>query len=258
MKNIFNTIIILFIFLYSASVYSQATAMDVEQNDCDGAYHHLFAGLDAGNVIILDYVMLNCAPCIMGTKALESITAPYEVSNPGRVDIYSFAFLNSVTCDQILAWKRDNNFKHRVFTNGEEQVNYYGGMGMPTIVVVGTNEHKVFFKSIGYTSSMDDQIRQAIDSALLYNPSGVGETIGDEGFRIYPTLFSDHLSIETGKEFSGAQFTFFDAYGRQVFSSVIPESGKLSLALPGLSKGLYIARLKNSKGLSAGIRLICR
>ncbi len=69
MKNIFNTIFILFIFLYSASVYSQATAMDVEQNDCDGAYHHLFAELDAGNVIILDYVMLNCAPCILGTQS---------------------------------------------------------------------------------------------------------------------------------------------------------------------------------------------
>ncbi len=139
-----------------------------------------------------------------------------------------------------------------MFSNGEEQVNYYGGMGMPTIVVVGTNEHKVFFKSIGYTSAIDDQIRQAIDSALLYNPSGVGEKIASDGFRIYPTLFTDRINIETGKEFNGAEIVIFDAYGRQVLE--IPRSGKRQNVAPGhrFFKGHLHSAAEKQR------RLICR
>jgi hypothetical protein len=251
-----STILFLLLLLLSVNVSSQTTAMDFEQDDCDGAEHHLFSELDAGNAVILEFVMLNCAPCIVGTKALENITAPYEVSNPGRVHIYSFGFLNSYTCDQMMAWKSNNNFTHPVFTQGEEQVSYYGGMGMPTIVVVGTNEHKVFFKSIGYTPEIDDEIAQAIDSALLYNPTGVGEKITLNAFRIYPTLFSDHFNVETSREFAGAEIVIYDTFGRLVLVSGVPESGKLTIPVAGLLSGLYIARLKTNSGLSDGIRLI--
>jgi hypothetical protein len=240
----------------SINVKSQTTAMDFEQDECSGTPHHLYAELDAGNVVILEYVMLNCAPCIIGTKALESLTSPYEISHPGRVHIYSFAFLNSYTCEQILAWKSDNNFTHPVFNNGEEQVDYYGGMGMPTIVVVGTNEHKVFFKSIGYTSAIDDLIREALDSALIYNPMGIGEQIPVSGFSIYPTLFTDRLNVVTNNEFTGTELFIYDTFGREVVVSRVPESGNLSIPVAGLSRGIYIARLKTNSGFSEGIRLV--
>jgi hypothetical protein len=256
MKKISYFLFLLLLLLLSVNVNSQTTAMDFEQNECEGTAHHLFTELDAGNAIILEFVMLNCAPCIVGTKALENITAPYETSHPGRVHIYSFGFLNSYTCEQIIGWKNDNEFTHPVFNNGEEQVNYYGGMGMPTIVVVGTNEHKVFFKSIGYTSAIDDLIRQALDSALLYNPTGVAENTGPKGFSIYPTLFSDRLYVDAGIESAGAGIIIFDSFGRQVMVVEVPESGNIMISADGLSNGLYIARLKSNKGLSEGIRLI--
>jgi hypothetical protein len=256
MKKLSTLFFLLLLLLQSINGFSQTTAMDVEQDECGGASHHLFAELDAGNVVILEYVMLNCAPCIIGTKALESLTAPYEISHPGRVHIYSFAFLNSYTCEQILAWKSDNNFTHPVFNNGEEQVNYYGGMGMPTIVVVGTNEHKVFFKSIGYTSAIDDLIREALDSALLYNPMGIGEQIPVSGFKIYPTLFTDHLNVFVSNEFTGAELFIYDNFGREVLASRVPESGNLSIPVTGLSSGIYIARLKTDSGFTEGIKLV--
>lgn len=230
--------------------------MDFTHEECGGPSHQLFSELDAGHVVILDFVMLNCAPCIVGTNALESITAPYEISHPGRVHIYSFGFLNSYTCDQLLAWKSSNEYTHPVFNNGEEQVNYYGGMGMPTIVVVGTNEHKVFFKSIGYTSSIDDKIREAIDSALIYNPTGVGEKLLADAFRIYPTIFTDRLIVETGDDFMEGEIILFDSYGREVISYRFTEGGQVSLPVSGLSKGVYIARFRNEQGLSTGTRLI--
>jgi len=255
MKKILFITTVIFLFLVSETK-GQSTAMDFTQTDCDGADHHLYSELDAGNVIILDYVMLNCAPCVAATNALVALTAPYELTHPGRVHIYSFAFLNSYTCEQIIQWKRDFNYNHAAFSEGEEQVSYYGGMGMPTIVVVGTNEHNVFYKSIGYTPAIDDLIREAIDSGLLYNPTGVDEKILSSKFRVYPTLFSDQLYIETAKEYTGAEIIIYDAFGRQVLISHVPESGRASIPATRLSKGLYIARLKSSTGISEGIRLI--
>ena len=256
MKNTVTLWILPVLSLLAFHVSSQSTAVDFEQAECEGASHHLFTELDAGNVVILEFVMLNCAPCIVGTKALESITAPYENSHPGRVHIYSFGFLNSYTCDQILGWKNDNEFTHPVFDDGEEQVAYYGGMGMPTIVVVGTNEHKVFFQSIGYTPAIDDEIAQALDSALLYNPTGVGEKDPVSGFRIYPTLVSDHFNVEISEDISGSEILLFDSFGRAVLTSGISGTGRTSIPVTGLSKGLYIARIRQNNGLSGGTRLI--
>jgi len=254
MKKILFTTAAIFFILFSGK--SQTTAMDFTQADCYGADHHLFPELDAGNVIILEYMMLNCAPCVTATTAMEELVKPYDLSHPGRVHIYSFAFLNSYTCEQIIQWERDFNFNHPAFSEGEAQVSYYGGMGMPTLVVVGTNEHNVFYKSIGYTTEVDDLIRQALDSALLYNPTGVDENILSGKFLVYPTLFSGQLYVETGAEYAGAEMIIFDTFGRQVLHASIPESGRASIPATGLSKGLYIARLRNSNGFSDGIKLV--
>jgi hypothetical protein len=252
-KILFTTAAIFFIMI---SGKAQTTAMDFTQADCYGEDHHLYSELDAGNVIILEFMMLNCAPCVTATTAMEELVKPYDQSHPGRVHIYSFAFLNSYTCEQIIQWERDFNFDHPAFSEGEAQVSYYGGMGMPTLVVVGTNEHNVFYKSIGYTAEVDDMIREAVDSALLYNPTGVDENILSGRFLVYPTLFSGQLYVETGAEYAGAEMIIFDTFGRQVLHASIPASGRASIPAAGLSKGLYIARLKNSNGISDGIKLV--
>ena len=93
MKKILFTTTAIFFILISGK--AQTTAMDFTQADCYGVDHHLYPELDAGNVIILEYMMLNCAPCVTATKAMEALAIPYEQSHPGRVHIYSFAFLNS-------------------------------------------------------------------------------------------------------------------------------------------------------------------
>ena len=255
MKKILFTTTAIFFDLISLTK-AQTTAMDFTQTDCDGTDHQLYTELDAGNVIILEYMMLNCAPCVTGTQAMESLIKPYDLSHSGRVHLYSIAFLNSYSCEQIVQWKRDFNFNHPAFSQGETQVAYYGGMGMPTLVVVGTNEHKVFYKSIGYTPEMDAQIRDALDSALLYTPSGVADNHPAGKFRIYPTVFTDRLYIETDKEYAGAELMVFDIFGRQALSTVVSETGRGSIEAAGLSKGIYIARLKSSNGFTDDIKLV--
>ena len=238
------------------SAQSQDIAMDFTQNDCEGNPHQLFSEHDAGTVVVLEFVMLNCAPCIVGTNALESILETYENSHPGRVHVYSFGFLNSYTCEQISAWKNDNGYNHPVFNNGEVQVDYYGGMGMPTIVVTGTNTHKVFYKSIGYVPSMDKDIKAAIDSALIYNPTGISEKIGSDRFKVFPTVIDNQITVYADASLAGSQIVLFDAFGRELMKSLIPESGRTTLTASGLASGIYFIRLMNKEGISEGVKLI--
>lgn len=255
MKKILFTLTAILLTLISLTK-AQTTAMDFTQADCDGVDHQLYSELDAGNVIILEYMMLNCAPCVTGTQAMEAIMKPYELSHPGRVHLYSFAFLNSYTCEQIIQWKRDFNFNHPAFSEGEAQVAYYGGMGMPTLVVVGTNEHKVFYKSIGYTPEVDASIREALDSALLYTPSGIDDKIPGSKFKVYPTVFNDRLYVETSEAGAGSELVISDIFGRQVLNSYVSESGRANIGVSMLPKGIYFARLKDNNGFSDGIKLI--
>jgi hypothetical protein len=256
MKKYSTLLLLPFLVILAVNVKGQATAMDFQLDDCEGPSHHLFTELDAGKVTILEFVMLNCAPCILGTNALKGITDEYEVSHPGRVHIYSFGFLNSYTCEQIVAWKNDNSFTHSVFNNGEDQVAYYGGMGMPTIVVVGTNQHKVFYKSIGYTPAIDDDIRRALDSALIYNPTGIGDETALSGPRIYPTLVTDHFYVDPGTMQGEADILLYDSFGREVLNSTMHASQKTSIPVTGLSKGIYFARIRQNNKLSGSARLI--
>lgn len=257
MKNLLLlTILLLF---QTHDPMAQTVAMDFTQSDCHGNQRHLFSELDAGHVIVLEFIMLNCAPCITATKFLETLLTPYETSHPGRVGFYSFGFLDTYTCDQLNAWVINNKFNHPIFSHGEEQVNYYGGMGMPTIVVVGTNEHKVFYNSIGYTPSQDPLILAAINSALLYNPTGIGEQDVNSILSVYPTVFSDWLEVRLEQEFPSSRFFLVDVFGRKVLETRLESAtSAVSMATTGLSAGMYIGYLETPSGISGGLRLIKR
>jgi thiol-disulfide isomerase/thioredoxin len=239
-----------------AATLAQSTAMDFQQADCAGNEHHLFAELEAGKVIVLDFVMLNCVPCIVGTTALETLVKPYENSHPGRVEIYSFGFLNSYTCEQLNAWMADNSFVHPVFSQGEAQTNYYGGMGMPTIVVVGSDQHKVYYNGKGYTSSMGPLITAAIDSALLYNPTGVPEKISAGSFEVFPTPFNDRLTVTSKLDLPGTEVIVSDICGQQLIMQPIPASGSVTLSTGSLPAGVYFAYLKSGGVVSQARKII--
>lgn len=217
--------------------------MDFTQDDCQGTSHQLFTELDAGQVVILDFVMLNCAPCVVATNALQAIVAPYEFSHPGRVQIYTFGFLNAYTCEQMMAWGNNNDYSHPIFTQGEAQVSYYGGMGMPTIVVVGTDGHDVFYEGLGYAPKDDAAIIAAIDTALLYSPTGVPVNDPKTPVRIYPTLFTDQLTL-SGTGIQGGTFRLADVLGNIILEARLTKSEeqfRVGTLTPGLYFGIFTA-----------------
>ena len=236
---------------------AQEYAMDFIQTDCNGQEHHLFSELDEGRVIIHDLVMIGCAPCIWATKDLDTIVNAYAVTHPGRVEIYAFSYDSLFSCEQMMDWRAAGGFPNvSVFTHGNDLVSYYGGIGMPTIVVTGSSLHKVFYNGFGYSAADDSLIVAAIDNALNYDQSGVEDEMAKTGFRVYPTVFTDRIYVEINEDLPGAEVMIYDSCGRLVLSSAIDAESLQSINTAFLPKGFYITLLKTGNSLYAGFRLI--
>lgn len=167
-----NFLLASFLILLTCNLTSaQTTALDWTKNDCNGTNHNLFDELNNGNVILCEYVM-TCGTCISAANYLNEIYQDYASSNPGKVKFYAIDWNASFTCSTFQSWA--TNLSCTLFLNGYDEVNYYGGMGMPTIVVLGGADHTVYYSKLGYNNSADNaNVRAAIDEAL--NTTGISE-----------------------------------------------------------------------------------
>ncbi len=159
----------------AAFVNAQTTAMDFTQNDCNGNSVNLFELLDQGHVVILEFFMDNCSPCINAGNALEPVFVAQEAAHPGMVHWFHFAFNNTYTCEVVSAWVAEHGFPSTPFTSGASQVSYYGGFGMPTVVVVGGADHDILFTAIGWSSGEQNDVNDAIET--FFGPDAVQEEV---------------------------------------------------------------------------------
>ncbi|HEX8514730.1 MAG TPA: hypothetical protein VF868_00935, partial [Bacteroidia bacterium] len=131
-------IITIAIFTFEISVTNaQTTAMNYNFTDCAGNPQSIFADLDAGKAVILEFFMNSCSPCITAGQKLEAMKTDLLAEYPGMVKAYAFGYSNSYTCTTINNWVNSNGFTSVPSDSGAAQVAYYGGMGMPTIVILG-------------------------------------------------------------------------------------------------------------------------
>jgi len=245
------------IFLFGYPANSQQFAMDFSRFDCDSVEHHLFSELDEGKVIILDFVMLGCAPCIWATRNLDTLVQSYQYSHPGRLGIYAFSYESSFTCKQMFDWRTTGGFPQvTLFTDGAEMVEYYGGMGMPTIVITGGQDHKIFYNGYGYTPSHDSAIVAAIDSALNYSSSGSDEIMENQGLSVFPTIFSDFLIVQSSKDVIGSHFRLMDISGRIIMEFKLQEEGSMRIPAGHLPQGMYFASVQGEHGLNKAFKLV--
>jgi hypothetical protein len=138
----------------------------------------------------------NCQPCITAGKGLTSLVEPFKTSHPGKVKILQIAYSNSYTCEGMQSWKSANGFTHQILTLGNNEVEYYGGMGMPTIVVVGPKDRYVHYKKQGYSVSHNANITNAINNSLA-GLTGL-ETYKENLAKIYPRNQYSKFNWEIG------------------------------------------------------------
>jgi hypothetical protein len=240
MKTIFYSIGMLLI-LSLGNLKAQTTVLDFTKSDCNGIQTNLYQQLDSGYTVILEYVMLpNCSPCITAAKGLKSILQSGNISQPEKVKMFQISFDNSTTCGTLQTWASSNGFTYPLFENGANEVDYYGGMGMPTIVIASGKSHGIYYQKQGYSPTHNNAITLAINNALS-QVNGI-EQFAFTDFKMYPQPANNQLSIETETELSSV--SILDMTGKTVFQSNV-QGKSIDIALNKIPSGIYFVRCKD-------------
>ena len=157
---------------------AQTTGMDFNRKDCDGINQHLFADLNAGNAVILEFFMVSCNSCTTAASKINSMKANILTQYPGKVKSYSIGFSDNPTSyskSVVKTWANTNSVGSIPMDSGAAQVAYYGGFGMPTIVILGGTNHALLGAPyIGFsttdTTMMATSIRNYLSGATGIKP----------------------------------------------------------------------------------------
>lgn len=138
--------------------------------------YDLYNQMDSGFVIVHEYVMMSCRPCITAGKGLEKIVNSMRKLHPGRIKYFQTVFEDETDAATMKKWVKDNGFTpDAVFIKGAKEVAFYGGMGMPTILVLGGGKrHKGYYKRLGYSPRDNGVIIKAVRRALDMSVSKYG------------------------------------------------------------------------------------
>jgi hypothetical protein len=240
-------LIILLISGINLTMYAQSptTAYDFNMNDCNGKMHHLFSELDSGNVVVMEFFMLSCSPCIVAGHALDGMVVPLKKKYGEKVRFYQIGFTNSYTCTQIQNWVSTNGFATSVpFDSGAVQVAYYEGMGMPTVAVVGGKNHDVLFTTIDFKPATDTTtISKAIH--IFFEPTGIlTNEATATSVSIFPNPASRVLTISLDLEKAAVlNLVLTNVQGKRMATlftgNVTPGINSKTIQLPELKNGIY-------------------
>ena len=151
------------LFLNVEYVISQAT--DFTTNDCNGVTHNLYDSLDAGNVIVISWVM-PCSPCATYSLPAYSAVESFATSHPGRVHFYMADDYANTPCSSLSSWGDNYNMMNSTyFSTSDVNMNGYGVAGMPKVVVLGGQDHTVFYNKNDANINFND-VQTAISNAL--------------------------------------------------------------------------------------------
>lgn len=259
MKQFF-LVILLSVFVSVSS--AQTTAEDWQKTDCDGNNYSLYEMTAAGNIVVMEFVMMNCSPCVTAAGLLRDVYNEFEKTHPGKVKIFSVSFNNTTTCTALKTWKLNAGVTWPVIANGKEMLTPYGEMGMPTIAVVGNN-NQVLYSSIGFSSAKVDDIKSAISNGLTQS-SVSSENAGEAGFSISPNPAKHSISIHTNAMMSAARYKMIDMKGTTVLEGAFTDSrdGNLqvrsgssgTINISALASGTYTILLTTIEGYTYSSR----
>ncbi len=93
--------------LLSVISVAQSTATDFMVDDCNGVTHSLFDSLDAGNIIVIAWVM-PCGACAIYGKYAYDAAYSFALSHPGSVDFYLVDDYANTSCSNLVNWGNSN------------------------------------------------------------------------------------------------------------------------------------------------------
>jgi hypothetical protein len=229
---------------------AQTIAENWTQTDCDGIEHDLFTTLDTGSAVIMEFVMLeSCMPCINAAHLMEPIIDRYDMLYDNRVQYYTFGYNDSYACADFDTWESTNAISNdAALLLGADIGSYYGGMGMPTIVVVGRNTHTVYFNQFGFVVGDTTAFSAALSYALgVTDPE---TTIAEQtisSITISPMPVGETLHV-VGNALLHGEAHIYDMQGKMVCVSNIDGQGNMSVN--ELTSGMYFIQIQTDTGIS--------
>src|ERR1043165_2917191 len=227
------------------------TAMPLSGVDCNGiTYRNLYSDLDAGKAVVLIFFMPNCASCPPVAKKIQAMANNINATHSHSMAGYALPFNNSTTCATAADWVSTNNIPLFVaMDSGATQVAYYGGFGMPTVVLLGGADHRVMFVTQSFTTSDTAIMRDSI-LALLDGPTNLEAIAPVKSAKIFPNPATDRAEIELELlSTSNLKIEIVNSLGqivRYVFEGrVEPGILRKAIELADISNGLYSVRVLN-------------
>lgn len=226
----------------------QTVAYDFKMDDCNGQMHHLFSELDSGNVVVMEFFMLSCSPCIDAGHALDEMVTPLKKTYGNKVRFYQMGFVQSYNCNQIKDWVSTNGFANSVpFDSGHIQVAYYGGMGMPTIAIVAGKDHKVLDINKAFEPKDTAVMSKAIHDFFASTVGISKNTIVNSSISLFPNPASNNLTISMNTEKSGMlSLKLMNVQGQEVSKlyneTINAGTFNKTILLPNLANGIYFIR----------------
>ena len=230
--------------------FSQPTiAMDFTMNDCaTGQTHNLYNILDSGNVVIMEFFMINCPPCIDAGKAIDSMYKEIKLTCP-NVRFFQTSFNNSDKCGAVFNWADSNNFSSVPFDSGAAQISYYGFFGMPTVAVAAGNSHKLIYllTSGGFADSDTAIIADSIKQFCASNPTE--ELSIPFHLSIFPKPASENFTVSLAPPKEGIlKIELLNVFGQRIKTLAEEKANtngwKRKFPSGNLPKGIYFLRIQ--------------
>ena len=222
--------------------YAQTTATDFTTEDCNGVTHNLFDSLNAGNVIVIAWVM-PCGGCAVYGLPAYSAVQTFATSHEGRVHFYMADDYGNTACNGLTSWGNSNNMPlNTTFSSNDISMSDYGTDGMPKVVVLGGSDHHIYYNQNDNNINFPD-VQNAINDAL--NAPLAIEQVGENNFELltYPNPANKILNISTTKDPSETiTFSVIDALGK-----IVIQGGELtaSIDVSSLDNGNYFLKVSS-------------
>ena len=214
--------------------------------------HNLYDSLNAGNVIVIAWVM-PCGPCSTYAYPAYSAVQSFNISHPDKIDFYLVDDYANTNCASLVNWGNLNNMPlNTTFSSSAISMSDYGSNGMPKVVVLGGADYTVYY------NENDDKInfngvQVAINNALS-NVTNINE-IRQNYFDLFvypnPSQYGSLNVSYSIKKKEKISFDILNILGEIVIS--FDDSNPLNIGkhnntfnIRSLSNGAYIFRLSTT------------
>lgn len=249
-----KTILTLFALMFITVISrAQMTAKQFKGLSCDGNAINLFADLDAGKAVVLFYYMPSCGSCPPPAQKIQKMANSINSMYPGKVKGYAFPFQNSTTCTYSSTWVSSNGLStiYTPMDSGAADVAYYGGFGMPTVVVLGGKDHKVLFSTLDFSTSDTAIMREKIIN-MINGTSGILEIKNlVSNISVFPNPANDKVQVELNlSQSSNIKVEVLNILGDVISTiyegKVTPGILKKEINTENFSNGVYYIRVNDA------------